>query len=113
MRTDPSSDGVPSECVERTWPAEEQEPAASSAQRPIGEARSFELSPDFQLPPRQRQCIGWWAKGKSASEIAIIIGISPRTVEEHLWRLCKTFGVTRRRDVVRILIEAGRSDLIF
>ncbi|WP_065754440.1 autoinducer binding domain-containing protein [Bradyrhizobium paxllaeri] len=36
------------------------------------------------LSPRERQCIAWAARGKTASDTAVLMGISPRTVAFHL-----------------------------
>lgn len=63
------------------------------------EARSF-------APPaitaRQIQCLYWVQHGKSATDIGAILGISGRTVEKHLIKLCGHFGVkTRVQAVVR------------
>lgn len=37
-----------------------------------------------RLTDRQRECVIWAARGKSAWEIATILGLSPETVNEHL-----------------------------
>ncbi|MBD3774938.1 MAG: LuxR family transcriptional regulator [Rhodobacteraceae bacterium] len=37
-----------------------------------------------QLSDRQRECLLWIARGKTAAETAIILGISPETVNQHL-----------------------------
>ena len=39
---------------------------------------------DPVLSPRERQCIAWAARGKTASDTAVLMGISPRTVAFHL-----------------------------
>jgi LuxR family transcriptional activator of conjugal transfer of Ti plasmids len=39
---------------------------------------------DPVLSPRERQCIAWSARGKTASDTAVLMGISPRTVTFHL-----------------------------
>lgn len=36
------------------------------------------------LTDRQRECLLWWARGKTASEIAVILGIAKFTVAQHL-----------------------------
>lgn len=37
-----------------------------------------------RLSDRQRECLLWAARGKTAAETAIILGISPETVVQHL-----------------------------
>jgi DNA-binding CsgD family transcriptional regulator len=44
---------------------------------------------DLFLSSRERDCLKWVARGKTSNEIGIILGISPRTVEEHISN-CKT-----------------------
>lgn len=39
---------------------------------------------EINLSPRERLCLSWVAKGKRMSEIALIVGSKPRTVEYHL-----------------------------
>lgn len=36
------------------------------------------------ISPREIECIEWYLKGKNSGEIAIILGISRRTVESHI-----------------------------
>ena len=49
---------------------------------------------------RQLECLAWVAEGKSAIEIGMILGISGRTVEKHIAKICATFGVSRRIQAV-------------
>nr|WP_283805561.1 LuxR C-terminal-related transcriptional regulator [Bradyrhizobium tropiciagri] len=39
-------------------------------------------SVEVVLPPREFECLEWPSRGKLASEIGIILGISERTVEQ-------------------------------
>lgn len=43
-----------------------------------------QLSLKDELTPRQRQVLEWSSAGKTVSEIATIIGVTPATVEKHL-----------------------------
>jgi DNA-binding CsgD family transcriptional regulator len=45
---------------------------------------------------RQLECLAWAGEGKTAVEIGIILGISGRTVEGHLAKVCEALGVRRR-----------------
>jgi len=74
----------------------------------------------FTPPPRQsfsggtvpmltrRQCdiMDWIAEGKTSAEVAIILEISPRTVEKHLEAVFQRFGVENRVAAVRTYLEA-------
>lgn len=51
---------------------------------------------------RQLQCLFWVQQGKSANDIGVILGVSGRTIEGHLARVCAAMGVrTRVQAVVR------------
>lgn len=55
-----------------------------------------------RLSDRQLECLAWAQEGKSANDIGQIIGISGRTVEGHLAKVCEVLGVrTRIQAVVR------------
>lgn len=45
------------------------------------------------LTPRQREVLGWRSAGKTVDEIAIILGITPATVEKHLRLARDSLGV--------------------
>lgn len=54
------------------------------------------------ITPRQLECLAWVQEGKSATDIGGILGLSGRTVEGHLIKLCGHLGVkTRVQAVVR------------
>ena len=66
----------------------------------VDEPRSFAPR---AITERQLQCLAWVQEGKSATDIGIILGISGRTVEKHLTKLCGHLGVkTRIQAVVRV-----------
>ncbi len=50
--------------------------------------------------PRELQCLEYLALGKSAEETAIILNISPNTVNWHLKRLFKRWDVVKQTQVV-------------
>jgi DNA-binding CsgD family transcriptional regulator len=67
--------------------------------QPPDETRSF--APRL-ITERQLQCLAWVQEGKSATDIGGILGLSGRTVEKHLIKLCGHLGVkTRVQAVVR------------
>lgn len=61
------------------------------------ELRSFASR---EITERQLECLTWVQQGKSAPDIGIILGISGRTVESHLARLCEHLGVRTRLQAV-------------
>jgi len=73
--------------------------------RPIGHLADHELRTSLQrrISSRQLECLWWVQFGKSATAIGAILGISPRTVENHLFRACEVLGVkTRIQAVIRL-----------
>jgi DNA-binding CsgD family transcriptional regulator len=70
------------------FPSDEQPTATSKANR--------------QITDRQLQCLAWVQEGKSATDIGGILGLSGRTVEKHIIKICGHLGVkTRVQAVVR------------
>ena len=54
------------------------------------------------ITDRQLQCLAWVQEGKSATDIGGILGLSGRTVEKHIIKICGHLGVkTRVQAVVR------------
>jgi len=54
------------------------------------------------ITERQLQCLAWVQEGKSATDIGVILGLSGRTVEKHIIKICGHLGVkTRVQAVVR------------
>lgn len=57
---------------------------------------------EIALSPRQIECLYWVQEGKSSRDIAVILGISHRMVERHVFRACQKLGVrTRLQAVIR------------
>jgi DNA-binding CsgD family transcriptional regulator/transcriptional regulator with XRE-family HTH domain len=52
------------------------------------------------LTDRQRQCLQWVQAGKSSSVIGQLLGLSPRTVDDHLSDACRRLGVQTRVQAV-------------
>ncbi|HEX7929838.1 MAG TPA: helix-turn-helix transcriptional regulator [Sphingomicrobium sp.] len=54
------------------------------------------------LSPRQIECLYWVQEGKSSRDIGVILGVSHRIVERHVFRACQKLGVrTRLQAVIR------------
>lgn len=64
---------------------------------PEAERREFH---DREITARQLECLAWVQEGKSASDIGGILGISSRTVEGHLLKVCEHLGVKTRLQAV-------------
>ena len=59
-----------------------------------------------ELTPRERECLLWAFRGKSAWEIGMILGITQRTVHFHMTGIRQKFGVATIRDaVVRAILD--------
>ena len=60
------------------------------------------LDEETTLSPRQTECLFWVQEGKSSRDIGIILGVSHRIVERHVFRACQKLGVkTRLQAVIR------------
>jgi DNA-binding CsgD family transcriptional regulator len=65
-------------------------------------AAAFRENADPTLSPRQTECLFWVQEGKSSRDIGIILGVSHRLVERHVFRACHKLGVkTRLQAVIR------------
>lgn len=60
------------------------------------------------LTKRQREIMDWIAEGKTSAEAAIILSISPRTVEKHLEAVFQRLGVENRIAAVRRYLDLKR-----
>lgn len=63
----------------------------------------------IRLSQRERDCLRWLRFGKSSPEIALILGISRKTVEFHLANVSLKLGVSGR---VAIIVSALRLGLV-
>lgn len=52
------------------------------------------------LTKREQAVLSWLENGLSNKEIAIALGISPRTVQKHIQRIYRHFGVQTRVEVI-------------
>ncbi len=59
------------------------------------------------LTIRQLQCLEWSRRGKSSADIGKILGLSPRTVDEHFAIACKALGVRTRVQAVSRALSIG------
>jgi DNA-binding CsgD family transcriptional regulator len=84
-------------------------PAEAATAQPVeAETEDAEpAAPRADLTARQIECLRWTAEGKSSWDIAQILGISPRTVDEHLDNACRKLGVKRRAQAAVAAARAG------
>lgn len=61
----------------------------------------------LHLTDRERECLTWIARGKSAWAAATILGVSPHTVNFHLKRCMAKLGVTNRVQAVVAAVRLG------
>jgi DNA-binding CsgD family transcriptional regulator len=59
------------------------------------------------LTPREADCIRWVLKGKSDTEIGLILEISRTTVKFHIERVKKKLDVKTRTQAVATLVSLG------
>lgn len=71
---------------------------------PSAPVRSASIS---AITARQLEIVCWVQEGKSASDIGGILGISKRTVEHHLEKLCAHLGVRTRFQAVLKMRDLG------
>jgi DNA-binding CsgD family transcriptional regulator len=60
------------------------------------------------LRPRQVECLAWARQGKSSADIGRILGISARTVDEHIAHACEALEVRTRVQAVARAVQLGR-----
>ena len=72
--------------------------------------RLLELPAQEELGPlsdREREVLAWTAAGRRQTEIAATLGLSERTVENHLRRIRKRLGVATTAQAIRVAIRNG------
>lgn len=62
----------------------------------LGEEVQAGLPPASRLTPRETEILHWLGEGKTNAEIALLLGVSPRTVEKHCEQLFAKLGVESR-----------------
>lgn len=60
------------------------------------------------LTPRERQVVTWLARGKTSKEIAQVLGLSPRTIEDVRARLMRKFDVRNTGLLLARLSDLGQ-----
>jgi len=62
---------------------------------------------DPQLSAREHECLVWTSRGKSSSDIGAILGLSPRTVDSYLEKVCSKLHVRTRVEAVAMAVRNG------
>ncbi len=60
---------------------------------------------DDLLTPREMECGSWLLCGKTAKETASILGLSRRTIEDHLSSMKKKLGCNNKVQLAVVLLE--------
>lgn len=63
------------------------------------------VAPSFS--PRERECLQWYAEGKSEWEIGEILSISEKTANTYLERAKQKFGVATRKQAIVAALRSG------
>ncbi len=61
--------------------------------------------PASAITPRQREILQFLAQGKTAKEIAAVLGVSVRTVEFHKYKLMEDVGAKTSAELIRFAIR--------
>ena len=69
--------------------------------------KSLPADPVASLTARQREILQLLAEGKSAKEIALTLGLSARTVEDHKYRLMESLAIENSAELIRFAIKHG------
>jgi DNA-binding CsgD family transcriptional regulator len=71
--------------------------------------RRRELSAEMALTPREREILHWVAEGKRDAEIAAILNLSVRTVEQHVRTCLRKLNVETRTAACAVLWRERKS----
>lgn len=71
-----------------------------------------EAGPQLQdLSARELECLVWISRGKSSSDTGAILGLSPRTVDSYLEKVCAKLRVRTRVEAVAVGVRSGLIDI--
>jgi DNA-binding CsgD family transcriptional regulator len=59
------------------------------------------------LSAREKQVLCWLSEGKSSWEISVVLGVSERTVNFHVYNLMHKLGALKRPQAVAIAVRRG------
>jgi len=67
----------------------------------------FDDAADEGLSDRERECLYWVAEGKTAGEVAMILGVTANTVNSYLSHAIRKVGASNRAMAIATAIRAG------
>jgi DNA-binding NarL/FixJ family response regulator len=74
----------------------------------VKSARESDRDPTVRdLSSREREVLQLLAEGRSMKEVAGVMGISPRTVEFHKYRIMGVLGVKTNAELVQYAVRLG------
>ena len=79
----------------------------SAIQAYVEKAKAAPLDPYETLTTREREVLHLAAEGGSNTEVAVRLGISPRTAETHRANLMRKLGLHSQTDLVRYAMKRG------
>lgn len=87
-------------------------PAAPLDRVVMSFAQIAEKGEALSLTSRERQVLGLMSRSLTSKQIAVALGLSPRTVDDVRGRLIKRFGLRKASDLLHSMTELGglRSD---
>lgn len=62
------------------------------------------------LSRREAECLAWASRGKSSSDVGAILGLSPRTVDSYLEKVCAKLRVRTRIEAVALAVRMNLID---
>ena len=81
----------------------------TAAQQAAGATPRFESAAPLEalnLTPREAEVLLWIAQGKANADIAVILGMSDKTVKIHVSHILQKLGVENRTAAARSALEA-------
>ena len=60
-----------------------------------------------QLSAREREVIRWFASGRRQADVAALLGLSERTIENHLRRIRNRLGAASTAQAIHLLVRSG------
>lgn len=62
---------------------------------------------EFDITPRELECINWVGKGKTSNEIGVILSITESTVDKHVAAVCVKLDAVNRMQMIAKAVRLG------
>jgi DNA-binding CsgD family transcriptional regulator len=79
----------------------------ANAQMGLADGPPMSLTGSCVLTHREKECLLWTARGKSASTISVILGLSENTINFYVKNAMRKLGTTNRVVAVVLAVRAG------